>query len=65
MYWVFIVCRESSVERTKVFSDYWDGVEFVDNFLRNINPHLKNFPHYNRNEYYTDGNLTIGLYKSE
>ena len=65
MSWVFIVCRDGIIERTKIFNDFWEGAKFTDSFIENINPHLKNFPAYNRDEIYKDGNLTIGLYKAE
>ena len=63
MNWVFIVCRDNSIEQVKIFKDFWEGAKFTDSFLGHINPHLKNFPAYNRNENYQDGNLTVGLYR--
>lgn len=64
MNWIFIVCRENNIEQTKVFKDFWDGAKFTDNFISSIDESVKDFPAYNRNENYRNGNLTIGLYKS-
>jgi hypothetical protein len=65
MYWTFIVVRNNSVEQARVFSDFWKGAEFTDNFIKSIDPNFHgNFPIYNRNENYKNNDLTVGLYKS-
>ena len=64
MNWIFIAVRNSSVEQTKVFSDFWEGAEYADNFIKRIDLDFHgNFPAYNRNEYYRRDDLTVGLYK--
>lgn len=63
MNWVFIVCRDNSIEKVKFFKDFWEGAKFTDTFIQNLNPSLTYFPAYNRNENYKDGNLTVGLYR--
>jgi hypothetical protein len=65
MNWIFIVVRNNSVEQTKVFSDFWEGAEYTDSFIKRIDLDFHgNFPAYNRNEYYRRDDLTIGLYKN-
>jgi len=64
MNWVFVVVRNNSVEKVKVFDDFWIGAEYTDNFIKMIDPLFHgNFPAYNRNENYTKDDLTVGLYK--
>lgn len=69
MNWTFVVVRDNSVEQTKSFGDFWIGCEYTDNFIKKIDPDFadgtssKPFPAYNRNESYSKGGLTIGLYK--
>jgi hypothetical protein len=64
MNWTFIVVRNSTVERVKTFSDFWEGAKFTDNFIKAIDPNFHgNFPIYNRNENYRNGDLSVGLYK--
>lgn len=60
MEWVFVVVRNNSVERVKIFSNYWDGAKNADNFLKTLG--IDNFPNYNRGEYYRDNELSVGLY---
>lgn len=62
MNWIFIVCRNNTVERSKIFKDFWSGASFTDAFILNINP-MANTPEYNKGEYYRDDELTVGLYK--
>lgn len=64
MDWIFIVCRDNNIEQVKVFQDFWEGANFTDNFIKRIEPSPKFFPAYNRGEYYKNGDLTVGLYKS-
>lgn len=73
MNWTFVVVRNNLVEQIKVFSDFWKGAEYTDNFIRSIDDDFANkneepvsflgFPAYNRNEYYRKNDLTVGLYK--
>lgn len=63
MSWVFIVCRDNSVEQVKVFKDYWEACTYTDNFIKRIEPGISVLPNYNRNENYKNTNLTVGLYK--
>jgi len=65
MNWIFIVCRDNSVEQVKTFKDFWEGANFTDNFIKRIEPGVGDLPAYNRNEYYKNGDLTVGLYKDE
>ena len=51
------------MEHIKVFSDFWTGAKYADNFIQNINVHLKHMPDYHKHETYKDGNLSIGLYR--
>ena len=67
MNWTFIVVQDNIVEQTKVFSDFWEGASYTDDFIRHIDDNFANgsisFPAYNRNEYYRKDNVTVGLYK--
>jgi hypothetical protein len=64
MNWVFIVVRNSNVERVKTFFDFWDGADYTDNFIKKIDPNFSgNLPAYNRDENYRNGDLTVGLYR--
>jgi hypothetical protein len=63
MNWIFIICRENSIEQVKTFNDYWEGANFTDNIIKRMEPGLSDFPAYNRGENYKNNNLTIGLYK--
>jgi len=65
MNWTFVVVRDNSVEQTRVFDDFWKGCKYADDFIKTIDPDFHgNFPIYNRNENYRNGDLTVGLYKS-
>lgn len=63
MKWIFIVSRNNSIEQVQVFSDFWEGASFTDNFIKRIEPNPSFFPAYNRGENYRNGDLTVGLYK--
>ena len=67
MSWTFVVVRDNSVEQTKIFSDFWEGCSYTDDFIRKVDDNFANgsigFPAYNRGEYYKKDDLTIGLYK--
>jgi len=62
MNWVFVVARNNSVEQVKVFKDFWEGANFADNFIKRMEPSPTSLPAYNRGEYYTNDDLTVGLY---
>lgn len=65
--WIFIVVRNNTIEKLKIFKDFWEGADFTDQFISMIDPTLKErnggFPAYNRGEYYKTEELTIGLFK--
>ncbi len=63
MNWIFIVCRDCSIEQVKVFKDFWEGANYTDNFIKRIEPGIEMLPVYNRGENYRNGNLIVGLYK--
>lgn len=64
MSWAFVVVRNNSVEKLKIFSDFWDGAEYTDDFIKSIDSLFDgNFPAYNRGENYKNNDLTIGLYR--
>lgn len=67
MNWALIVVRNNVVEQFKIFRDFWVGAEYADNYIKNIDPNFhnnrNNLPEYHRNEYYKNGDLTIGLYR--
>ena len=65
MNWIFIVCRDNSVEQVKTFKDFWEGANFTDNFIKRIEPGVGDLPAYNRGENYRNDDLTVGLYKDE
>lgn len=62
MNWIFIVCRDNSVEQVKVFKDFWEGATFTDNFIKRVEPGVGSLPAYNRGENYKNNDLTVGLY---
>jgi len=68
MNWIFVVVRDNVVEQTKTFSVFWDGAEYTDRFIGQIDADFGNgtlsFPAYNRGEFYRKGDLTVGLYKN-
>jgi hypothetical protein len=63
MSWIFIVCRNNTVEQVKIFKDYWEGANYTDVFIRRIEPSISMLPNYNRNESYKNNDLSVGLYK--
>ena len=65
MNWVFIVCRNNSVEQVRTFKDFWEGAAFTDNFIKRIEPGVGDLPAYNRGESYKNDDLTVGLYKDQ
>lgn len=65
MVWAFIVCRENSVDRVRIFEDYFEGEQFANNFISQINPDIKEFPKYRQSEFYRNDDISIGLYRDD
>jgi hypothetical protein len=66
MRWVFIVTRNSTIEKVKVFDDYFQGEIHTNEYLRiGFGVNEVDFPEYRKGEYYqsADSGVTIGLYK--
>jgi hypothetical protein len=65
MRWVFIVARGSSIEKIKIFDDYFYGETHTNEFLRIAFGVENDFPEYRKGEFYNseDGELSVGLYK--
>jgi len=64
MNWTFIVVRNNVVEQVRTFDDFSKGVKFTNDFIKSIDPNFHgDFPIYNHDENYRNGDLTIGLYK--
>lgn len=65
MSWTFIVCRNNMVETSKVFTYYFEGEKYTDQFLMdNFSVTKENLPKYRENESYNNQIVTVGLYKS-
>ena len=63
MRWVFIVARGSTIEKVKVFDDYFEGEVYTNEYLRiGFGVNEVDFPEYRRGEYYQSG-ISVGLYK--
>lgn len=65
MNWVFIVSRDNTIERVRIFADYWVGCAFADNFIRSIDSSMTDMPAYHKGESYTKDDLSVGLYREE
>lgn len=65
MRWVFIVARNGSVEKIKVFNDYFDGEDYANEYLRIDFGITKDYPKYRKGERYqnADSGISVGLYK--
>jgi hypothetical protein len=65
MRWVFIVARESIIEKIKVFDDYFIGEVYTNEYLRiGFGVNEVDFPEYRKGIYYrTADGISIGLYK--
>jgi hypothetical protein len=66
MNWVFIVARNSTIERAKVFDDYFAGEAYTSEYLRiEFGVNEVDFPEYRKGEYYqnADSGVSVGLYK--
>jgi len=66
MNWVFIVARNSTIERVKVFNDYFAGDAYTSEYLRiEFVVNEVDFPEYRKGEYYqnADSGVSVGLYK--
>jgi hypothetical protein len=63
MRWVFIVARGSTIEKVKVFDDYFEGEVYTNEYLRiGFGVNEVDFPEYRKGEYYQSG-ISVGLYK--
>jgi hypothetical protein len=64
MNWIFIVVRDGVVENCKVFTDYFEGEQFANNFIKKIDPSITDFPKYRQGEVFvklfTDHDYFIG-----
>lgn len=65
MSFVFIVVKDNIVEQVKVFKDYFVGDEYANEYIKQIDPNIKDFPKYRQGEYYHKYNLCIGLYNGK
>jgi hypothetical protein len=69
MRWVFIVARNSTIEKVKVFDDYFQGEIHTNEYLRiGFGINEVDFPEYRKGECYKirciiDGVISVGLYK--
>lgn len=63
--WAFVVCRENSVETVKFFDDYFEGENYANEFISELNPEIKDFPRYRQNEFYRNDDLSVGLYRDK
>lgn len=62
MTWIFIVVRDNVVEDCKVFTDYFLGEQFANDFIKKIDPSA-DLPRYREGEVYSKDSLRVGLYK--
>jgi hypothetical protein len=68
MRWVFIVAKGSTIEKIKVFDDYFVGEVYANEYLRiGFGVNEVDFPEYRKGECYqiqcSDGEISVGLYK--
>lgn len=66
MRWVFIVTRGSTIEKVKVFDNYFAGEAYASEYLRiEFGVNEVDFPEYRKGEYYqsADSGISVGLYK--
>ena len=64
MRWVFIVIRNSTMEKVKVFDDYFQGEIHTNEYLRLVFGVEEDFPEYRKGIYYrTADGISVGLYK--
>ena len=68
MKWIFIIARNSTIEKVKVFDDYFAGEAYTNEYLRiGFGVNEVDFPEYRKVEYYqiqcSDGGISVGLYK--
>lgn len=64
MSWVFLIIRDSTVEKCKVYLDYFAGEYNANEFIRSLDPSVTDFPKYRQGEVYKKDDLTVGLYPS-
>jgi len=68
MRWVFIMAKGSTIEKIKVFDDYFVGEVYANEYLRiGFGVNEVDFPEYRKGEWYqiqcSDGTISVGLYK--
>ena len=68
MRWVFIMAKGSTIEKMKVFDDYFVGEVYANEYLRiGFGVNEVDFPEYRKGECYqiqcSDGAVSVGLYK--
>jgi len=62
--WSLIVVRNNTVEIFKSFNDYFEAENYTYDFISNVDRSFV-FPiNFNGGEYYSNGEITIGLYHS-
>lgn len=66
MRWVFILARNSTIEKVKVFDDYFAAEAHTNEYLRiAFGVNEVDFPEYRKGECYqnADSGVSVGLYK--
>jgi hypothetical protein len=64
MRWIFIVARNSTIEKVKIFDNYFQGELHTNEYLRLAFGVEEDFPEYRKGIYYkTADGISIGLYK--
>ena len=63
MNWIFIITRDNVVEGCKIFTDYFEGEQFANNFIKKIHPSTTDFPEYRKGLFYENEGLRVSLYK--
>jgi hypothetical protein len=68
MRWVFIMAKGSTIEKIKIFDDYFVGEVYANEYLRiGFGVNEVDFPEYRKGECYqiqcSDGGISVGLYK--
>lgn len=63
MNWIFIITRDNVVESCKVFTDYFEGEQFTNNFIKKIHPSTTDFPEYRKGLFFENEGLRVSLYK--
>jgi hypothetical protein len=66
MKWALIIARGSTIEKVKIFTDYFAGEAYSNEYLRiEFGVNEVDFPEYRKGEYYqnADSGVSVGLYK--